>query len=152
MARPWNPDFQHTDRERWICVYPAYINSRKSVLEGRKIPKDKAVDNPTYSEIRDICASAGMTVGVENKVYPRERDPRDMRFRGRIRIQLKKEDGTPMLDKFPTRKSVFLYLGEMIPKLKGRAQSHGNKEQQTSQQQGNTGAQKGKKGKGKGKR
>ncbi|XP_013387940.1 signal recognition particle 19 kDa protein-like [Lingula anatina] len=88
----------------WICVYPAYINSRKSVLEGRKIPKDKAVDNPTYSEIRDICASAGMTVGVENKVYPRERDPRDMRFRGRIRIQLKKEDGTPMLDKFPTSK------------------------------------------------
>lgn len=25
----------------------------------------QAVDNPTYSEIRDVCASAGLTVGVE---------------------------------------------------------------------------------------
>ena len=26
---------------RWICIYPAYINSRKTVKEGRRIPKDK---------------------------------------------------------------------------------------------------------------
>nr|KAG5701813.1 hypothetical protein BaRGS_019024 [Batillaria attramentaria] len=56
----------------------SYINSRKSVNQGRRIPKEK------------------------NKTYPRELDPRDMKMRGRIRVQLKKEDGTPMMDQFPT--------------------------------------------------
>jgi hypothetical protein len=27
---------------RWICIYPAYINSKKTLAEGRRIPKDKA--------------------------------------------------------------------------------------------------------------
>lgn len=26
---------------RWICVYPAYINSKKTIKEGRRIAKDK---------------------------------------------------------------------------------------------------------------
>nr|KAG5690321.1 hypothetical protein BaRGS_022548 [Batillaria attramentaria] len=80
----------------------SYINSRKSVNQGRRIPKEKAVDNPSYTEIRDVCSAAGMVLGVENKTYPRELDPRDMKMRGRIRVQLKKEDGTPMMDQFPT--------------------------------------------------
>lgn len=39
--------------------------------------------------------------GFQNKVYPREKEPRDMKFRGRIRVQLKKDDGTPLHDQFP---------------------------------------------------
>jgi hypothetical protein len=27
---------------RWMCIYPAYINSKKTLAEGRRIPKDKA--------------------------------------------------------------------------------------------------------------
>ncbi|CAH1790121.1 unnamed protein product [Owenia fusiformis] len=147
MARSWNPEFTHSDRERWICVYPAYINSKKSISEGRRIPKELAVENPTYTEIRDICASSGLTLGVENKVYPREVDSRDTRFRGRIRVQLKNNDGEPLHKAFPTRQSVLLHIAEMIPKLKSR------KENQTpsSSQQQNTTSKKGKKDK-KGKR
>ena len=26
---------------RWICVYPAYVNSKKTIQQGRKIPKSK---------------------------------------------------------------------------------------------------------------
>ncbi|KAK7474646.1 hypothetical protein BaRGS_00018823 [Batillaria attramentaria] len=136
QARPWNPSFTHADRERWICVYPAYINSRKSVNQGRRIPKEKAVDNPSYTEIRDVCSAAGMVLGVENKTYPRELDPRDMKMRGRIRVQLKKEDGTPMMDQFPTRQSVYLYLGETIPKLKSRSQTQSAPQSSTQQTQG----------------
>ena len=25
----------------------------------------EAVDNPTYAEVRDVCAAAGLTIGVE---------------------------------------------------------------------------------------
>jgi signal recognition particle subunit SRP19 len=151
MARPWNPDFSHSDRERWICVYPAYINSKKTVLEGRKIPKTVSVENPSYSEMRDVCAAAGLTIGVENKVHPREYDPRDARFRGRIRIQLKTDDGMPIHETFPTRKAVLLHLGEMIPKLKSRQQSSGSSVGQGGQQQGGAagGGSKKKKGKNK---
>ncbi|XP_046343541.1 signal recognition particle 19 kDa protein-like [Haliotis cracherodii] len=145
-ARPWNPDYKHTDRERWICVYPAYINSRKSLKEGRRIPKDQAVDNPSYAEIRDVCAAAGLTLGVENKVYPRELDHRDQKFRGRIRVQLRNEEGQPMSEQFPSRNSLLLYLGQTIPKLKARTQSQsqsGGHQQQSSKQQ----KKKGRKGK-----
>ncbi|XP_033098106.1 signal recognition particle 19 kDa protein-like [Anneissia japonica] len=112
----------HTQRERWICIYPAYVNSKKTAVQGRKIAKDKCVDNPTTHEIRDVCLAAGMMIGVENKLYNREqnREPR-----GRIRIQMRNEDGTPRLPQFATRKSIMYYIGESIPKLKTRQQKHG---------------------------
>ena len=28
-------------------------------------PSLQAVDNPTYAEVRDVCAAAGLTIGVE---------------------------------------------------------------------------------------
>ena len=37
--------------------YPAYLNSRMSVKQGRRISKAKAIDNPTCPEIRDVCLS-----------------------------------------------------------------------------------------------
>jgi signal recognition particle subunit SEC65 len=31
---------------RWVCVYPCYIDADKSLDQGRKIPKIKAVNKP----------------------------------------------------------------------------------------------------------
>ncbi|XP_041355767.1 signal recognition particle 19 kDa protein-like [Gigantopelta aegis] len=146
-ARSWDPKFSHSDRERWICIYPAYLNSRKTLKEGRKIPKTKSVDNPSYAEIKDVCAAAGLTLGVENKVYPRELDHRDPKVRGRIRVQLKTEDGQPMLSQFPTRHSILIYLGETIPKLKTRIQSQSQSQQGQQQQNQKGQKKKGRKGK-----
>lgn len=58
---------------RWVCIYPAYINSKKTRAEGRRITKQKCVENPTHQEIRDVLQAAGFRLGVENKLYPRER-------------------------------------------------------------------------------
>lgn len=118
------------------------MNSRKTLAEGRRISKDKCVENPTFQEIRDVLAASGLTVGVENKVYTREQN-KDMMFRGRVRVHLKNDDGTPVIPTFPTRESVLFYLGEMIPKLKTRQQKQGGSEQSQSQQSTS------KKGKGK---
>ncbi|ESO95065.1 hypothetical protein LOTGIDRAFT_215214 [Lottia gigantea] len=142
-ARPWNPEFTHSDRERWICIYPTYINSKRTLQDGRRIPTSKAVDNPTYAEIKDVIAAAGLTMGVENKVYPRELDHRDPKCRGRIRVQLKNDDGSIMNEKFPDRKSILLYLAETIPKLKSRqSSSQASSQSQPSKNQ----KRKGKKG------
>ena len=36
---PFNPNKSHDDIERWVCIYPAYINSKKTLSEGRIIAK-----------------------------------------------------------------------------------------------------------------
>ncbi|XP_060569228.1 signal recognition particle 19 kDa protein-like [Ruditapes philippinarum] len=148
QARSWDPKFTHEDRERWVCVYPAYINSKKTVKEGRRIPKDKAVENPSYIEIRDVCLSAQLIIGVENKTYCRELEHKDLKYRGRIRIQLKNEDGSLKYEKFPNKQSILLYLGETIPKLKTRQHGGGGSQQGAQQQQGGKSQKKkGRKGK-----
>ena len=50
---------------RWICIYPAYLNSNKTRQEGRLLPKEKCVSNPNYMEIRDVLISAGYQPIVE---------------------------------------------------------------------------------------
>ncbi|KAK9758573.1 SRP19 protein [Popillia japonica] len=123
----WNPNKNHSDPERWICIYPAYINSKKTLAQayinskktlaqGRRLQKEKCVENPTHQEIRDVLAAAGLKVGVENKLYSRERS-KELLFRGRIRVQLKNDDGSPCNPNLPTRDSLLHHLGEMIPKL-----------------------------------
>ncbi|XP_043235924.1 signal recognition particle 19 kDa protein-like [Amphibalanus amphitrite] len=112
-------DKKHSDKERWICIYPSYINNQKTLAQGRRIPKEKAVENPNYEEIRDVLSSAGLQVGVENKLYPRE-NSKELLFRGRIRVQLKQDNGKPVKPEFPSRDSLLLYLAENIPKLKSR--------------------------------
>ncbi|XP_074851324.1 signal recognition particle 19 kDa protein [Carettochelys insculpta] len=139
----WAAAASPADKERFICIYPAYLNNKKTIAEGRRIPIDKAVENPTSTEIQDVCAAAGLNVLVEkNKLYPREWN-RDAQFRGRVRVQLKQEDGKPCLPQFPTRKSVMLYAAETIPKLKTRTQKMGGADQNLQPGEG------GKKGKGK---
>ena len=121
---------------RWICIYPAYFNSNKTRQEGRLLPKSKCVPNPTYIEIRDVLMSAGYQPIVENKAYPRERS-RELDFRGRIRVQLRNDDGSPFIEKFTTRESVMEHLGEMIPQLKSRQQGKpGGQENQPAQPSG----------------
>ncbi|KAL4660893.1 signal recognition particle 19 kDa protein [Arapaima gigas] len=122
-------------KERFLCVYPAYINSKKTIAEGRRIPTEKAVENPTCCEIRDVLTAAGMNVFVENKMYPREWN-RDVQFRGRVRVQLKKEDGSFYNEKFSSRKDIMFYVAEMIPKLKTRTQKSGGGDQSAQQGEG----------------
>ncbi|GAB0098288.1 Signal recognition particle 19 kDa protein [Sergentomyia squamirostris] len=128
---PWTPDKKHSDRERWVCIYPAYINSKKTQQEGRKISKELCVENPAYTEIRDVLAAANLIVGVENKLYSREKS-KELAFRGRIRVQLKNDDGTPFNPEFPTRNSLLLHLGKMIPQLKSRQGGKAGGEASTS--------------------
>lgn len=130
---------------RWICIYPAYINSKKSLAQGRRIAKEKCVENPTCQEMRDIIVAAGLKVGVENKLYSRERSKEPL-YRGRVRVQLRNDDGTFCNSNFISRDSILFYLGDMIPKLKTRLSKPGSEQTQAS-----AGANKGK-GKGKGKR
>ena len=114
-------------------------------MRGRAVPgrPGQAVENPTATEIQDVCSAVGLNAFLEkNKMYSREWN-RDVQFRGRVRVQLKQEDGSLCLVQFPSRKSVMLYVAEMIPKLKTRTQKSGGADPSLQQGEGS------KKGKGK---
>ncbi|CAH0725173.1 unnamed protein product, partial [Brenthis ino] len=143
MFTSWSPDKKHTDVERWICVYPAYLNSKKTLAQGRRLSKDICVENPTHQEIRDVLIGTGLRIGVENKLYPRERS-KEMLHRGRIRVEIKNDDGTPIKPEYATRESVMKYIAESIPKLKTRQNRPADQQPQAVQQGSNK--SKGKKG------
>lgn len=103
------------------------------------------MENPTHQEIRDVLLAANLKVGVENKLYSREKS-KELLYRGRIRVQLKNDDGSLCSPDFPTRESLMYHLGEMIPKLKTRQNKGATEPQQSA-----GGSGKGK-GKGKGRR
>lgn len=60
------------------------------------------MENPTYAEIRDVLQNTGFNVAAENKAYCREKS-NEPAARGRVRVQLRNDDGTPVNPKFPSR-------------------------------------------------
>ena len=88
------------DQDRFICIYPAYLNNKKTTAKGKRIPINKAVENPTPTEIQDVCLAVGLNAFLEkNKMYSREWN-RDVQYRGRVRVQLKQDDGSLCLVQF----------------------------------------------------
>jgi len=57
---------------KWAIIYPIYINKKKTIAEGRKMPLNKCVDTPTLKEIFEACQALKFPVAVEpNKCYSR---------------------------------------------------------------------------------
>ncbi|VDN01810.1 unnamed protein product [Thelazia callipaeda] len=115
-----------SDESRWISIYPLYMNSRKTLAQGRRLSKKKAVDSPTSQEIFDILTNVGMKAKIEKqKMHPLDSN-RDANSQGRVRVQLRNSDGSIYDQRFPTRLSLMVYACEMIPKLKTRQASGGS--------------------------
>ncbi|XP_022715428.1 signal recognition particle 19 kDa protein [Durio zibethinus] len=102
--------------KKWVVFYPVYINSKKTVAEGRRISLTKACENPTCAEIADCCSHLKLANAIEiDKAYPR-----DFMQRGRVRVQLKKEDGTLCNPAISSRKQLMLHVAELVPRHPGR--------------------------------
>lgn len=54
-----------------MTIWPIYLDSNKTLKEGRKISKKDAVDNPSLNEIRKACYKLHLKPLVEkDKTYP----------------------------------------------------------------------------------
>lgn len=51
---------------------------------------------------------------LQNKVYPRELDHRDPKVRGRIRVQLRDENGGFLMPEYKTSKEIYIALHNYI--------------------------------------
>jgi signal recognition particle subunit SRP19 len=74
------------DTKNWIVIYPVYLDSTKTVAEGRKATKDTAVSKPTLAEIATCIKKLGLLC-VEEPEKAYSRDP--VMEVGRVKIQLK---------------------------------------------------------------
>jgi signal recognition particle subunit SRP19 len=64
-------------------IWPAYLDAGCTRAEGRRVPLDQAVEDPTVDEIAKAVQQVGYDAVIEReKTYPREYDPR-----GRVLVQ-----------------------------------------------------------------
>ena len=110
------------DVKTWICLYPLYLDKGKSERQGRRVSKSLAVENPNVLEINDSCKHLKLLSAIENK-----RHPRDFFSRGRVRVQLKKEDGTPCNPAIRTRKQLMIEVAKLVPSHVLRVQAERKK-------------------------
>ncbi|KAL9374943.1 hypothetical protein Peur_031822 [Populus x canadensis] len=102
--------------KKWVVLYPVYINSKKTIAEGRRISVEKACENPTCLEIGDCCSHLKLPFAIEiDKAYPR-----DFMQVGRVRVLLKREDGSLSNPAIPSRKQLMLHVAELVPRHPGR--------------------------------
>jgi signal recognition particle subunit SRP19 len=58
-------------------IWPAYLDAELSRSEGRRVPADLAVPEPTVDEIASAVQQVGYDAVIErDKTYPREYEPR----------------------------------------------------------------------------
>ncbi|OSX80036.1 hypothetical protein BU14_0060s0003 [Porphyra umbilicalis] len=117
MASSQRPSGQlQVDDSRWVVVYPAYLNADYSFAKGRKIPKAAAVAAPTVGDLFAAARRLGVSVGLEDKVHPR-----DFFNRGRIRVQLWNTRVTPKVPIHPQlrcRRDLYVAIAAAIPHIR----------------------------------
>uniref|UniRef100_A0ACD6AHR9 Uncharacterized protein n=1 Tax=Avena sativa TaxID=4498 RepID=A0ACD6AHR9_AVESA len=102
--------------KKWKIIYPVYLNSKKTVAEGRRIATSKACPDPTCIEIADSCGYLKIPRVIElDKAYPR-----DFFQVGRVRVQLTNDDGSPVNPAIRTKKQLMIQIAELVPKHHGR--------------------------------
>lgn len=101
------------DSSRWICVYPSYIDGAKSLKDGRKIPKAQCCKNPSIVRI----AHAVKALGVPFVLEPRKCFPSDCFNRGRLRVKLLEEDGSPTDERFTSRMELWKTIAHKVPEV-----------------------------------
>jgi signal recognition particle subunit SRP19 len=64
-------------------IWPAYLDATKTRAEGRRVPREGAVDEPTVDEIAEAVQQVGYDAVVErDATYPRE-----FETRGRVLVK-----------------------------------------------------------------
>lgn len=135
------------DPRMMVCVYPCYLDKSRSLEKGRKLPKEKCVEEPQVQLIAAAVSSIPLPYVVEgNKCHPK-----DFWQRGRVRVALNAVDSAdpttpnkPINDKFRSRKELLEYIASVIPAIKSKAEA----ERQTTKQDSSAAAKKNKAKKG----
>lgn len=84
------------NNKHFHMLYPCYFDKNLTLQQGRKVPKNNAVDKPTAKEIYDICVHLKLNCVLEKT----KMHPKDYNNEGRVKVELKKDTG--LTSKFKT--------------------------------------------------
>ncbi|PSC72194.1 signal recognition particle 19 kDa -like [Micractinium conductrix] len=104
----------HLDKR--VIVYPNYLDNRKTVAQGRRIPKELACEAPNALEILE-CIQKGLNLEAEAEM---KSYPRDWLVPGRVRVKLRNDDGSLCNPDIPTRRELLLKIANLVPRHPGR--------------------------------
>ncbi len=102
------------DPSNFFIIYPSYLDSKKTMKQGRRIGVEKAVDTPTAQDLSDALASLNVRhVQQPNKGYSRDQttlwdNP------GRVKVD------PAVLESGYTKRSLLAELASIIEELPSR--------------------------------
>lgn len=79
--------------KRYQCLYPLYFDSSRSRAEGRRVGASEGVTNPLARTIIDALQALALPPAAQIAFEPAKMHPRDWANPGRVRIQLRDEQG-----------------------------------------------------------
>ena len=104
------------DTSRWMTIYPLYLSADVKRKDGRRVPNDKAVKDPTCEEILGLLKYLKFQAVIEQD----KKRPADYWTEGRVRVKFRGADKQPLVPEFATKQQLLLKLGELIPELASR--------------------------------
>lgn len=114
ICGPGVDDLMLHETKQWCVVYPHYIDVKRTIKQGRRIPKSLAIENPDAKDIAEACTVLGLRWLWEDKCYPR-----DFLLRGRVRIELYTIDKShPVKGSVPNKCSLLQRVAETIMHMK----------------------------------
>lgn len=111
-------DTSSEDTKKFNIIYPAYINSARSVYRGRRVPVKNGVNEPKITEIKEALEiMKGFHIQPEqDKIYCREIDKELVSAVGRIKYLNMHPDRNSCTNK----KQVLLTCAETINKFRSQ--------------------------------
>jgi signal recognition particle subunit SRP19 len=115
------------DHKDFMVIYPSYLDSSKTLKQGRRIGKEHAVDTPTVSDISQALQSLGLKHVLQpHKGY--SRDPYTLWDNpGRVKVEPSPkitilEDGDDDHPSGNAKRRLLLEIASRIPSLPSRIQ------------------------------
>jgi signal recognition particle subunit SRP19 len=124
VSYPWpSHDYKVLqDCDRFLTIYPTYLDSLKTVKLGRRIPKEIAVDKPTVMEISEVLQSLRLRHVIEpHKGYSRDVESRWYNL-GRVLVDKKQKGVIPLDERLVIRNKLELLkeIAKRIPSCPSR--------------------------------
>ncbi|KAL4977394.1 signal recognition particle, SRP19 subunit [Aspergillus desertorum] len=104
------PEPQREIPKSYQCLYPVYFDKTRTRAEGRKVGAELAVENPLARDIVDAVQMLGLRVGFE----PEKIHPKDWANPGRVRVQLKNENGEPINSQIKNKHHLYILVAQYL--------------------------------------
>jgi signal recognition particle subunit SRP19 len=103
------------DPTGFFCIYPSYVDSAKTMKQGRRIGVEKAVDTPTVQDLSEALAS----LNIRHATQPHKGYSRDQTTLwdnpGRVRV-----DPAILEGGLYTKRSLMVELASIVTELPSR--------------------------------